>query len=45
VGLRILLAVKKKTSALGTKMKVTGVNGTIKEIFEITGFSGILDIE
>jgi anti-sigma B factor antagonist len=43
-GLRILLASHKAMSAK-RGMKVINVNDIIAEIFEITGFSDILDIE
>ena len=43
-GLRILLASHKAMSAKRC-MKVINVNDIIAEIFEITGFSDILDIE
>ena len=43
-GLRILLATHKKMAAK-EGMTVTGVNDIVNEIFEITGFSDILDIE
>ncbi len=43
-GLRVLLATQKKMNKQGV-MKVTHVNETIMEIFEITGFSDILTIE
>lgn len=43
-GLRILLSTKKKLGSSGI-MKVSNINETIMEIFEITGFSNILDIE
>ena len=42
-GLRVLLAAQKRMNA-GGKMTVKNVNGTIAEIFEITGFSDILTI-
>ena len=42
-GLRILLAAQKTMNKQGT-MSITGVNDTIMEIFEITGFSDILTI-
>lgn len=42
-GLRILLGAKKLMSNKG--MKVINVNDTVYEIFEVTGFSYILDIE
>lgn len=43
-GLRVLLSTQKKMNKQGV-MKVTHVNETIMEIFEITGFSDILTIE
>ena len=43
-GLRVLLAAQKKMNVQGS-MKLTGVNETIQEIFEVTGFSEILNIE
>ncbi len=42
-GLRILLGARKLMSKRG--MKVINVNDTVNEIFEVTGFSYILDIE
>ena len=43
-GLRVLLSTQ-KTMAKKGEMKVTHVNETIMEIFEVTGFSDILTIE
>ena len=43
-GLRVLLATQKKMNAQGS-MKVCGVNETVGEVFEVTGFSDILTIE
>lgn len=43
-GLRVLLTAQKKTNALGTEMKIVGANEAVKEIFDITGFSGIMNI-
>ena len=43
-GLRVLLMAQ-KTMAPKEGMKVTGVNPLIMEIFEVTGFTDILDIE
>ena len=43
-GLRVLLAAQKKMNVQG-EMRVVGVNDTIMEIFEVTGFSEILTIE
>ena len=43
-GLRVLLAAQKLMNKQG-EMKVTNVNETISEIFEVTGFSEILTVE
>ena len=43
-GLRVLLSAQKTMNKQGN-MKVTGVNDTIMEIFEVTGFSDILTIQ
>ena len=43
-GLRVLLAAQKLMDQQG-EMKVTNVNETIMEIFEVTGFTDILTIE
>ena len=43
-GLRVILNAQKKMNAAG-KMKIVHVNETVMEIFEITGFTGILTIE
>lgn len=43
-GLRVLLAAQKIMNKQGT-MKVTNVNETIMEIFEVTGFADILTVE
>ena len=43
-GLRVLLSAQKVMNRQGT-MTVTGVNDTIMEIFEVTGFSDILTIK
>ncbi len=43
-GLRVLLAAQKTMNRQGS-MKLTHVNETIMEIFEVTGFSDILTIE
>jgi anti-sigma B factor antagonist len=42
-GLRVLLAAR-KTIPDGASMVLSGVNDTVKEILEITGFSGILTV-
>ena len=43
-GLRVLLATQKEMYKKGV-MKLTHVNDTIREIFEVTGFLDILTIE
>ncbi|MBR4691545.1 MAG: STAS domain-containing protein [Oscillospiraceae bacterium] len=43
-GLRVLLGAQKTMNKQG-EMKLTHVNETVMEIFEITGFSSILSIE
>ncbi|MCL2456786.1 MAG: STAS domain-containing protein [Defluviitaleaceae bacterium] len=44
-GLRVLLGAHKKSAAAGISMTLTGVNKSIREVFDITGFSGILNIK
>jgi len=43
-GLRVLLTAQKTMNKQGT-MRILRVNDTIREIFEVTGFSDILTIE
>lgn len=43
-GLRVILKAQKSMNGKGT-MKLTNVNATIREVFEITGFIDILTIE
>ena len=43
-GLRVLLSAHKAMTAKGG-MKVTNVNEIVREVFEVTGFADILDIE
>ena len=43
-GLRVILRAQKKMNMLGS-MKICNVNETIMEVFEITGFADILNIE
>ncbi|MBR3296232.1 MAG: STAS domain-containing protein [Firmicutes bacterium] len=43
-GLRVLLMAQKKMNAQGG-MKVVNVNDTVMEIFELTGFADLLNIE
>lgn len=42
-GLRVLLSAQKTMNKQG-EMKVVGANESVKEIFEVTGFSDILNI-
>jgi anti-sigma B factor antagonist len=42
-GLRVILTAQKKMNAQGT-MKIKNVSDTIKEIFDMTGFSDIMTI-
>lgn len=44
-GLRVFLTAQKKVNALGTTMKIIGAVPAVKEIFELTGFAGIMTIE
>ena len=43
-GLRVLLSAHKSMAGKGG-MKITHVNEIVSEVFEVTGFSDILDIE
>lgn len=43
-GLRVILAFQKVMNKQGS-MKITNVNESIMEVFEVTGFSDILTIE
>ena len=43
-GLRVILKAQKMMNTKGS-MKLTGVNETIMEVFDITGFADILTIE
>lgn len=43
-GLRVLLATAKKTKAQSGELKVCGMNPTVKEVFDISGFSTILPV-
>jgi len=44
-GLRVLLFGQKKSQASGKTMKLKNVSSEVMEVFEITGFSGMLTIE
>ena len=43
-GLRVMLSAQKRMNAQG-EMKVTNVSESVMEIFEVTGFNEILNIE
>ena len=43
-GLRILLAVGKQLGASGGALRICGLNETVSEIFEISGFNTILNV-
>jgi anti-sigma B factor antagonist len=43
-GLRVLLATAKKLGGGGGVLRVCGLNETVTEIFEISGFSTILNV-
>ena len=44
-GLRVLLAMQKAMNAKQGQMRVTGANEVVMEVFEVTGFCDILNIE
>jgi anti-anti-sigma factor len=43
-GLRVLLILQKKIHAAGGSLSVRNLNGTVREVFDMTGFSAILKI-
>ena len=43
-GLRVLLGVAKKVSAKGGALRTFGLNQTVREVFDISGFSAILAV-
>ncbi len=43
-GLRVLLGTAKKMSASGGNLRICGLNETVNEVFEISGFSMILSV-
>lgn len=43
-GLRVLLNAQKKVNAAGSDMRIVGASETVREIFDITGFSDIMSI-
>ena len=44
-GLRVLLAAHKKLKTVGGRFTLRGVSPTVREILDVTGFSGFLEIE
>ena len=44
-GLRVFLQAQKTMNANGGSMKIINVQTSVKEIFNIVGFTGIMDIE
>ena len=44
-GLRVLLFGQKQTQASAKTMKLTNVSSEVMEVFDVTGFSGMLTIE
>ena len=43
-GLRILLATAKKLKPASGDLKICGLNQTVQEVFDISGFSSILSV-
>lgn len=43
-GLRVLLATAKKLKGLGGQLRMFGLNETVQEVFEISGFSTIFSV-
>lgn len=43
-GLRVLLSAQKKINMLQGELVITNASKTLKEVFEITGFMGVLTI-
>lgn len=43
-GLRVLLATAKKLGTIGGSLRICGLNEVVNEVFEISGFSSILDV-
>lgn len=44
-GLRILLMAQKKVNETGTEMIIINTNENVREVFEMTGFTSILNIK
>ena len=43
-GLRVLLVTAKKLGAGGGKLRICGLNETVREVFDMSGFSTILQV-
>lgn len=43
-GLRVLLATAKRIAGAGGSLRICGLNETVDEVFEISGFSMILNV-
>lgn len=43
-GLRVLLGTVKRLTAAGGSLRISGLNETVREVFEISGFSTILAV-
>jgi anti-anti-sigma factor len=43
-GLRVILLVAKKLEQVKGKVKLCGLNATLKDVFEISGFSKLFEI-
>ncbi|HKA59175.1 MAG TPA: STAS domain-containing protein [Gemmatimonadales bacterium] len=43
-GLRVLLGAAKRLSGTGSALRLFGLNDTVREVFEISGFSKILAV-
>ena len=44
-GLRIFLSVRKEAAAHGSKVKVRNINADIRQVFVMTGFVSLFEIE
>ena len=44
-GLRLLLATAKKLKASGGELRVCSLNNTVQEVFDISGFGSILNVQ
>ncbi len=43
-GLRVLLATAKRMNSSGGKLRLCSLNETVQEVFDISGFSGLLNL-